>query len=344
MESDEDVAAWMARIAEDAAKEQESLTWLGEKTEIPTALITTEDLTALTTREALADLGKEEMTALISAAVELVSSGEEINLENAVGVVGEALSGFAATESGKALVTNLVTGVLQSDKVCESMGITAGQATDIANAIKDSGSLENLGETAKDISNLMGVLGHLKDDSTSAGESVSPEDFHTLISTMNDSSAALLRSLCTPDMLLKAGLPAESTKGIAHLLDDLLDGLIVARKNWSEEAYQKEADALYRVLQLAVGAQNSTGSTFTERFGMTPEQFIDTMLASELLTTVLPDSVNELYDETPDALGLSNRLDADDREALHGEIEKYKQTTNEDGDSLLAALERMLGI
>jgi hypothetical protein len=343
MEIGEDISDWMARIAEEAAKDQESLAWLDKKEEIPTSLVTTKDLTALTTREALADLGKEEMTALISAAAELVSGEGEIKLEDAIGVVGDALSGFAATESGKALVTNLVTGVLQSETVCENMGITPGQATTIANAIKDSGSLENLGETAKDISNLMGVLGHLKDDSSSAGESVSPEDFHTLISTMNDSSAELLRSLCTPDMLGKMGLPAESTVGIAHLLDDLLDGLIVARKNWSDEAYQKEADALYRVLQLAVGAKNGSGSTFEERFGMSPEQFIETVQASELLTTVLPGSIDELYAENPDALGLSGRLDADDREALLAEIDKYKQTADEGGDALLDALARMLG-
>lgn len=341
-EGSEELEAWIALVAQAAASEQESLAWLTEKESIPTNLITTQDLTALTTREALADLGAEEMTALFSAAAELMSSEEEINFENAVGLIGDALSGFAATESGQELVGNLITGVLQSDTVCESMGITPSQATTIAGAIKDSGSLENLGETAKDISNLMNVLGHLKDDSESAGQEMSPEDFHTLISTMNDSSAELLRSLCTPEMLEKMGLPATSTVGMAHLLDDLLDGLITARKNWSDEAYQKEADALYRVLQLAVGAKNGSGSTFAERFGMTPEQFVDTLLTSELLTTVLPGSVNELYDETPDALGLSTRLDEDDRAELLAEIENCKQKTDEEGDALLDALARML--
>ena len=343
MEIGEDLDTWMARIAAEAAKEQESLSWLEKKEEIPTSLVTVEDLAALTTREALADLGKEEMTALISAASELLSSGEDIKMEDAIGLVGDALSNFAATESGKELVSTLVTGVLQSEKVCDSMGITPGQATTIANAIKDSGSLENLGETAKDVSNLMNVLGHLKGESETDISDVSPEDFHTLISTMNDSSAQLLRSLCTPEMLEKAGLPAETTVGVAHLLDDLLDGLITARKNWSEEAYQKEADALYRVLQLAVAAKNSGGSTFEERFGMTPDKFIETVESSELLRTVLPASVNELYDENPDALGLSGRLDADDREDLLAEIEKYKETADEDGDALLDALARMLG-
>ena len=160
---------------------------------------------------------------------------------------------------------------------------------------------------------------------------------------MNDSSAALLRSLCTPEMLEKAGIPAESSKGVAHLLDDLLDGWVTARKNWSDEAYQREADALYRVLQLAVGAKNGSGSTFEERFGMTPDKFIETLETSELLTTVLPASIDELYDENPDALGLSGRLDADDREDLLFEIEKYKETADEEGDALLDALARMLG-
>ena len=341
-QTDESLEEWMARVAQKAAAEQESLTWLGVKEEIPTSLVTTKDLTALTSREALADIGKQEMTALFSAAAELISGEGELNFETVAGTLGNALSGLAATESGKELVSSLVTGVLQSETVCESMGITPGQATTIANAIKDSGSMENLGETAKDISNLMNVLGHLKDDSASAGSEMSPEDFHTLISTMNDSSAQLLRSLCTADMLTKMGIPSASAAGVAHLLDDLLDGLIVARKNWSDEAYQKEADALYRVLQLAVGAKNSSGSTFTERFGMSPEQFIDTMLASELLTTILPDSVDELYDQTPDALGLSQTVSAEDRAELLDKIEEYKQTTTDEGDALLDALIRML--
>ena len=341
-QGDETIEAWMAVIAQAAAGDQESLAWLATKAEIPTSLVTTKDLTALTTREALADLGKEEMTALFSAAAEVLAGEGEIDLVNTIALVGDALSGFAKTESGKELVTTLVTGVLQSDTVCESMGITPGQATTIATVIKDSGSLENLGETAKDISNLVNVLGHLKGDAESAGGEVSPEDFHTLISTMNDSSAELLRSLCTAEMLGKMGLPETSTAGVAHLLDDLLDGLITARKNWTDEAYQKEADALYRVLQLAVGAKNGNGSTFTERFGMSPVQFVDTMLASELLTTVLPGSVNELYDETPDALGLSQTIGEEDRAELLAEIENCKQSTNEEGDALLDALARML--
>ena len=341
----DDLQAWLSTITAKATEQQESLNWLSEGDNIPSALVTSEDLTALTTKEALEDLGEEEITALFSAAAKVMgdmSSDEGLDLESTIGALGDALGVVAATESGQALVNTLVTGALQSDKVCESMGITAGQATTIANSIKDSGGLENLGQTAKDVSNLMNVMGHLKDENISSG-AVSPEDFHTLISTMNDSSAALLRSLCTPEMLKKAGLPAESVQGVAHLLDDLLGGLIEARKNWNDEAYQKEADALYRVLQLAVGAKNSSGTTFEDRFGMSVEQLIETVQASELLTTVLPDSIDELYAENPDALGLSKRLDADDRALLLEKIEEYKQTADEGGDELLNALARMLG-
>ncbi len=341
----DDLQAWLSTITAKATEQQESLNWLSEGDNIPSALVTSEDLTALTTKEALEDLGEEEITALFSAAAKVMgdmSSDEGLDLESTIGALGDALGVVAATKSGQALVNTLVTGALQSDKVCESMGITAGQATTIANSIKDSGGLENLGQTAKDVSNLMNVMGHLKDENISSG-AVSPEDFHTLISTMNDSSAALLRSLCTPEMLKKAGLPAESVQGVAHLLDDLLGGLIEARKNWNDEAYQKEADALYRVLQLAVGAKNSSGTTFEDRFGMSVEQLIETVQASELLTTVLPDSIDELYAENPDALGLSKRLSADDRALLLEKIEEYKQTADEGGDELLNALARMLG-
>lgn len=342
----DDLKAWLEAVSQKVQESGESLTWLAsEEEDIPTALVTVEDLTALTSQEALEDFGEEEMKSLFNAAAQIVdkmSSGEEVKLEETIGVLGEALGSVTSTDSGKALVDTLVTGALQSETVCESMGITPGQATDIANSIKESGGLENLGETAKDVSNMMNVLDRFNEESFASGN-VTPEDFHILISTMNDSSAALLGSLCTPDMLKKAGLPEESTKGIARLIKDLLNGLVEARKNWSEEAYQKEADALYRILQLAIGAKNGSGTTFEERFGMTVEQLIDTVQASELLTTVLPDSIDALYAENPDALGLSKSLDADDRAQLLEKIEEYKQDADEGGDALLDALARMLG-
>jgi hypothetical protein len=61
------------------------------------------------------------------------------------------------------------------------------------------------------------------------------------------------------------------------------------------------------------------------------------------LTTVLPDSINELYAENSDALGLSKRLNENDRAQLLEKIEEYKQTADEGGDKLLNALARMLG-
>jgi hypothetical protein len=326
--------------------EKEALSWLdAEEKTIPTQLVTGEDLAALTTKEMAAEIGKEQMTALLTAATQIMSSagsGEDVTLEDTLEAVGTALGGMTSSESGKALVSGLVTGVLQSDKAKETLGITSEQATTIANSIKDNG-VENLGQTVKDVNQLMNVVTHLKDGNITSGEQLSPDDFRTLLMTMNDSSASLLRSLCTADMLKKSGLPAESAAGIAHLINDLLAELVEARKTWSEDAYQKEADALYRILLLAMGAKNSSGSTFEDRIGMSAEQLIEVIQASELLTTVLPNSIDALYKDNPDALGLSQKLGAEDRAHLLDMIAEYKKTADEGGDALLDALARMLG-
>jgi hypothetical protein len=76
---------------------------------------------------------------------------------------------------------------------------------------------------------------------------------------------------------------------------------------------------------------------------MTVEQLIETIQASELLTTVLPGSIDALYAENPDALGLSKSLSAEDRAQLLEKIEEYKQDADVGGDALLDALARMLG-
>lgn len=342
------LASWLTKLFEAVPDtEKEALAWLAseDKKEIPTQLVTGEDLAALTTKEMAAEIGKEEMTALLTAASEIISgatSGEGMKLEDTLEAVGTALGGMTSSESGKALVSGLVTGVLQSDKAKETLGITSEQATTIANSIKDNG-VENLGQTVKDVNQLMNVVTHLKDGNISSGEQLSPDDFRTLLMTMNDSSASLLRSLCTADMLKKTGLPAESAAGIAHLINDLLAELVEARKTWSEDAYQKEADALYRILLLAMGAKNSSGSTFEDRIGMSAEQLIEVIQASELLTTVLPNSIDALYKDNPDALGLSQKLGAEDRAHLLDMIAEYKKTADEGGDALLDALARMLG-
>lgn len=342
-----DFSAWLTELFEEVPEaEKEALSWLAsEKKEIPTQLVTGEDLAALTTKEMAAGIGKEQMTALLTAATQIMSgteSGEDMTLEDTLEAVGTALGSMTSSESGKALVTGLVTGVLQSDKAKDALGITSAQATTIANSIKDNG-VENLGQTVKDVNQLMNVVTHLKDGNVSSGEQLSPDDFRTLLMTMNDSSASLLRSLCTADMLKKTGLPAESAAGVSHLINDLLAELVEARKTWSEDAYQKEADALYRILLLATGAKNSSGSTFEDRIGMSASQLIEVIQASELLTTVLPDSIDALYKDNPDALGLSKKLDEQDRAHLLEMIAEYKKTADEGGDALLDALARMLG-
>jgi len=339
----ENIDSWMKEVASTAAQEETSLGWLNEKKEIPTKLVTTEDLTALTTREALNDFGKEQMASLFNVAAELMSNEGELKLEDAIDALSGALTDITSTESGKALVDNLVTGVLQSETVCQTMGITPGQATDIADAIKESGVTENLGETTKDITNLMNVLQHLKDGSNVEAGAVTPEDFHTLILNMNDSSAELIRSICTADMLTKTGLPSDIAEPIATLLNDILSGLISARKNWTTDAYQKEADALYRILLLAIGSEGGNGDTFEDRFGMTAEKLIETIQASELLTTVLPNSINKLYASNPNAFGLADKLDADDRAEILTQIAEFKKTADDGGDALLDAIARMLG-
>ena len=336
------LSEWLARVVAETAQSTETLNWLTEAENIPTSLITAEELAEVAGADALEALGAEEIADLIVVASQLMTKSEETpDIAEVLTAVSDSLSGVAASEKGQELVSALVTGVMQSEKVCESLGITPSQATGLAGSLKESGSLGNLSQTAADVTKLMNIINQLQNGGSA--DQLTAEELHTLISTMNDSTAELLRTMCSADMLAKMGLPSDSTKGVSHLMDDLLSGLITARKNWSEEAYQKEADALYRILKLAIGAKNSSGTTFEERVGMTAEELIETVQASELLLDVLPDSVNELYDETPDALGLSQKISQKDRDHLKSKIEEYKDGANARGDALLDALARMLG-
>ena len=334
---------WLNKLLESPAVQAETLGWLAESEEIPSALVTTEDLITVADQDALEALGKEEIAELIVVAAQLVVSEEKPSITDVLTTVGESLSGVTSSEKGQELVTTLVTGVMQSDKVCETLGITPSQATGLAESLKESGSLDNLSQTAADVTKLMNIIDQLQKGGASAVDKLNAEELHSLISTINDSTAELLRTMCSADMLAKMGVPSQYTVGVSHLSRDLLEGLIKARKNWSAEAYQREADALYQILKLAIGAKSSTGNTFEERVGMSAEELIETVQASELMLDVLPESINELYDQTPDALGLTQKISEKDRNHLKNKIEEYKDSANPRGDELLDALGRLLG-
>ncbi len=291
--TDEDVLRWMEQIALAAEGDAAALGWLSDQSGIPSALITKDALTELVANaEVLSALNGEQMESLITSAADLATAGNTLTLEKAVSVMSGTLQVLAQTEAGKTFADTLVMGVLQSETARAATGMSAAQATAVATAIQESGSYENLEQTATDITNLVDALGNL--GAGSGMDSITSERFYTLVSTMNDSTVALLQTLCEPSMLQSFGVNAKGAPAVAHLLHDLLNRMVELRPTWTEEQCRAEADALYRLVALATDTRDPNGETFEERLGMPAASLADALLDSQLLGDVLPASVSEM--------------------------------------------------
>ncbi len=142
---DDTLEEWIHEIATEVTNTEEALAWLLNKAEIPTQLVTVSDLMVfLDESELLDSLGKEELIAILNELEEMANTWKVISIDNFVEMFGETIKVFTATEAGINMLTNLVTGILQSDTVCNMFQITPTQATLIAEKMQESDLIRNL--------------------------------------------------------------------------------------------------------------------------------------------------------------------------------------------------------
>ena len=236
---------------------------------------------------------------VFASAVDIVDkvSESEGDMVSVISSFGTVLDSFSECESiGTEGTSNLVTAIMQSEKVQTSVGFTVLQATEVANVINEqvttndtdnyTSVLESVGQTVEII------------QSTSNGET-STESIKDLINTITPTTAKALKKLATPDTLKNYGVPEANAKQVSEILGDIMGQMADAKeKGMSDEQYEREADAISDMFNIAMSvseSNNKSGTVFGEdsTTGVTAEEYVDRVMNSEVISNTLKNTTHD---------------------------------------------------
>jgi hypothetical protein len=173
----------------------------------------------------------------------------------------------------------------------------------------------------------------LTDESLTTEQKI--ERISTMLTNLTESGARAIASAISPAMLSDMGLPSEISATCASLVSSAFLTLADAKANgMSEEQFDREADAMTSMLNLAVsvgkGEHNSSHLFGTDGIlGCTADSLLDTVTGSNMISTALLSMVGAGNDafftvSNHDPLGIGSLGEADDA-ALLAAIEHAEQ-------------------
>lgn len=241
---------------------------------------------------------------------------------------------------GKENANNVLVAIVQSDIVRSSINIPLNQATEMALSINSS--ISEASNYENQLSSLSYTVTMLQD--ASEGKN-SIENISALLADITPESAESIKALLSGSTIKNYGVSEDSADSVSELVSGIVDNMAVAKDNgMSEDTYQKEAEAVNDMMNIAMSAINSSGTdSFATVTGITITDYVNRALDSEIISTSLVDYVYSggdtpatnplnaefvLNDSEKDEL--STALSAKMKEQLssgsESEIKEYKKT------------------
>lgn len=301
--------------------------------------------TLLTAADIVASLGSysdcedvaaecEKIGEVFSEMVNVISGmdSEEFDATGMIGGIGAVLDIMADTEIfGTEASAGIITMVLQSDTVVDTIGLSKSDMTEFANNINNFASDREGGyaEATNTIANTLNTI------TTATDKNASNEDktnaTANMIKGINKDNAELITSMITGDMLGNFGALNDKADLISSSLKSLIYNMAEYKEgNPDEESVNREAEAVTLVISLAIAGSNDD-SIFNETaedgvevmegvVGMDVETFIEKMLDSVVVTGTVSDTVDEA--EEPNPYGITYGSEKE-RENVAEAIEEY---------------------
>ncbi|MBQ8407819.1 MAG: hypothetical protein IJY39_03045 [Clostridia bacterium] len=249
---------------------------------------------------------------------------------------------------GENSTESVLTAVLQNDAVTSSLGITGGQAANIASKLSEVANKSETGYTdvTVAVSTTITAINVSKDPNKSAEEKKQASE--NLINVMNADNADVLGTLLNSGVVSKQGASEEKADNVSLAMDLLLRNLAEYKAgNPDAEDVAREAEAVNSVLTLAMNGANANGKSMfstEESVGvveMTPDAFIHTLVSSTSIMKTVEDLV---YDKAlgDNPLGISN-LDPAEEEVVAEALQNY-YSNNGGGAELERKLEAIAAV
>lgn len=282
-------------------------------------------------------------------------TAEGIEVEQVLSSFGPALDAFASCDSiGKAHTEELVSCLLQAKSIREKVGYTLVQATKVANAMNTGFEKGNsYGTLFKSIGNTIEVI------KLSSSSSDSTEAVKNLIADLTPESAEALKEMTTVEVIQNYGVSEERAEAVSDTFTNMIDIMATVKQDgMTEEQYQKEAESVDKMLNIAMNANTSNGkNTFGEdsATGITADEFItqvsDSTVISQTIINATTDA--ETGEKKEDPLGIGETISEEEKQTIieaiddnwKAQLESSSDAqANADREQLLGSIGSLLGV
>ncbi len=178
----------------------------------------------------------------------------------------------------------IMNGLLQSDKIQQTLPMEEEVLGDLSGV---------LGGDAEQTTNIIADLSALIDAISAATEEGSDpaavkQQLSKVLTELSVDGANAIAKFISPDLLKSLGVEQEEVcQDLSILIGGFFADLAVAKETMTPEQFQKEADALQIMIDLALDSKQSQSNLFfgeQGRFGMSAQEFVNSVMGSDILT------------------------------------------------------------
>lgn len=252
------------------------------------------------------DAEAAKISDMVTSAAEIFGDmdNDDIGYHELIDKMGALLDKMCDTEVfGKETMNYLLKALIQSENIRDEMGITTIEATDFADKLNDlvGNKGNSYAEATGVVSDTVDMIDAINDESLTNDERI--EKTSKLITNMDSDKAEMLGTMVTPSMMVKYGSSQEKADTVSSSVSALFNNMATFSSNTSagedDEAYKKEADAVNKVLTLAMdGAASDEKSLFNDEDGngkidSTADEFVGLLVNSEVVSNTINETVYE---------------------------------------------------
>ncbi len=283
-----------SRLSENSFDYSNSIIGSSEKFEKISVVVTRDELRLKASSFTNSEDEAKKLAHVFSTSANIIKSvgSESSNISATVVAFGPVLDSFAVTETiGMSRTENILTSILQSEKIRSDIGISMLDATEMAATINASAEKDSYTLLMLSLGNTIDLI------SKASSNEHSSEEIISLMKDLTPASAEMLQKLSSSDMVMTYGVSEQSSKPVADMLSNMFGNMSDAKQNgMSDEEYEKEAAAVSDMLSIAMSANNSGNSqTFGEgsTTNITATEYVDRATESTIISQTLVSSVYE---------------------------------------------------
>ncbi len=298
------------------------------------------------------ELEAEKISDMVHTVMDIFSSGNFDGLTQAeiIDKLGALLDEMDETEIfGHETTSKLLTAVLQSEKMLNTLHLSVEEVTEVANkmnnaVVSDGSSYQ---QVSSSVATTIDMISSVNDDTKTAEEK--QQTTEKLLNDMTPANAELLSTMVKPSMMEGYGVSQEKSGTVSASISSMFENMAnYTAPEDDPEAYKREADAVNKVLTLAMDGTKDAqeGSTLFSnesgngRMDTTAKDFVDLIANSEVVSGTLNQTVYDNgHDDNP--LGVGELTDSD-AEELMSAINDYYDENKTDNEEENAELQKKL--